>query len=173
MEPISISPIPLSKNRFNKFGDVLETEGREHFLINNDMCKRYNKLSEVTTDTGVGVPQIAIFRGKPYNFPLRLRLLERHPFGSQAFMPLHSDPFLVIVAEDFNGEPTIPNVFYTNGRQGININKNTWHGVLTPIIAECDFLVVDRSGPTPNLEEFNLNQNIIITAIPGTSSITP
>ena len=173
MEVISISPISLSKNRFHKFGDVLETEGRENFLINNAMCKRYDKLSEVTTDTGVGVPQISIFRGKPYNFPLRLKLLERHPLGSQAFMPLHSDPFLVIVAEDVNGEPSIPNVFYTNGRQGININKNTWHGVLTPIFAECDFLVVDRFGLTPNLEEFILNQNIIIKAIPGSSSITP
>ena len=173
MEPISISPIPLSKNGFHKFGDVLETEGCEHFLINNAMCKRYDKLSEVTTDLGVGVPQISIFRGKPYNFPLRLRLLERHPLGSQAFMPLHSDPFLVIVAEDVNGEPSIPNVFYTNGRQGININENTWHGVLTPIIAKCDFLVIDRFGPTPNLEEFILSQNIIITAIQDTSSITP
>ena len=88
-------------------------------------------------------------------------------------MPLHSDPFLVIVAEDINGAPTTPNVFYTNGRQGINIKKNTWHGVLTPIITECDFLVVDRFGPTPNLEEFILNQDIIITAISGTYSITP
>ena len=173
MKPILISPIPLSKNNFHKFGDVLETEGREHFLINNAMCKRYDKLSEVTTDTGVGVPQISIFRGKPYNFPLQLQLLERHPFGSQAFMPLHSDPFLVIVATDVNGEPSIPKVFFTNGRQGININKNTWHGVLTPIISECDFLVVDRFGSTPNLDEFTLNQKIIITAIPGTSSITP
>ena len=173
MEPISISPIPLSKNRFQKFGDVLETKSREHFLINNAMCKRYDKLSEVTTDKGVGTTQISIFRGKPYNFPLRLKLLERHPLGSQAFMPLHSDPFLVIVAKDINGEPATPDVFYTNGHQGINIKKNTWHGVLTPIITECDFLVVDRFGPTPNLEEFILNKKIIITAISGTLSITP
>ena len=173
MEPILISPIPLSRNEFHKFGDVLETEGREHFLINDAMCKRYDKLSEVTTDMGVGVPHISIFRGKSYDLPLKLQLLERHPFGSQAFMPLHSDPFLVIVAEDIKGEPSIPKVFFTNGRQGINLNKNIWHGVLTPIITECDFLVVDRFGSTPNLEEFILNQNIIITTIPATASITP
>ena len=173
MEPISISPIALSKSGFREFGDVLETDGREHFLINNDMCKRYDRLSEITSDTGVGAPHISIFRGKPYGLPLRLQLLERHPFGSQAFMPLHSDPFLVIVADDVNGEPSIPKVFFTTGHQGVNLNKNTWHGVLTPVIAECEFLVIDRFGPTLNLDEFVLTQNIIITSIPNTPSITP
>ena len=145
MKQISIVPVPISQNRFAKFGDVLETEQRESFLINEGMCKRYNRLSDVPFDNGIGTPSISIFRGKPYKLPLELKLLERHPLGSQAFIPLHSDPFLVIVAEDRNGEPSTPKVFFTNGHQGINIHKNIWHGVLTPIFKESNFVVIDLS----------------------------
>ena len=173
MKTISISPIPLTQKEFFEFGDVLEVKNREHFLINDGMCKRYDRLSKVTADNGVGQSSISIFRGQPYNLPLTIKLLERHPLGSQAFMPLHSDPFLVIVAKDLNGEPTTPKVFFTNGVQGINIHENTWHGVLTPLFTECDFLVIDRVGPTPNLEEFNLIQKTIIKPIPQKDLITP
>ena len=88
-------------------------------------------------------------------------------------MPLHSNPFLVIVAEDINGKPTTPKVFFTNGTQGINIYKNTWHGVLTPLFTQGDFLVIDRVGPTPNLEEFTLTQKTIIKPIVQKGLITP
>lgn len=173
MNHISTAPTPLSQNEFFQFGDILETKNRDHFLINDGMCKRYDRLSDITVDNGVGSPSISIFRGKPYKLPLELKLLERHPLGSQAFMPFHSDPFLVIVAADVDGTPSMPKAFFTNGRQGINIHKNTWHGVLTPLIKECDFLVIDRVGPTHNLEEYILTQNIIIEPIPKNYLITP
>ena len=173
MKQTIISPQPLMQNEFSKFGDVIETEARDHFLINEGMCKRFDRLSKVTTDTGVGQPSISIFRSKPYKLPMQLKLLERHPLGSQAFMPLHSDPFLIIVADDINGQPALPKVFFTNGQQGRNIYKDIWHGVLTPIFSECDFIVIDRIGPTSNLEEFTLDQNITITPILDDLLITP
>ena len=173
MKPISISPVPLTQKEFFKFGDVIETKDRNHELINGGMCKRYDNLSEVTIDNGVGKSGITIFRGQPYNLPVEVKLLERHPLGSQAFMPLHSNPFLVIVANDNNGKPTIPKVFLTNGIQGINIRKNTWHGVLTPLFTECDFLVIDRIGTGSNLEKFFLPQKIIIEFYPNESLIAP
>ena len=173
MKTISISPVPLTQKEFFEFGDVLEVKNREHFLINDGMCKRYDRLSKVTADYGVGQSSISIFRGKPYSLPLKLKLLERHPLGSQAFMPLHSDPFLVIVADDFNGRPTTPKVFFTNGAQGVNIHENTWHGVLTPLFTECDFLVIDHVGPKPNLEEFILIKKTIIKPISKKALITP
>jgi ureidoglycolate lyase len=43
--------------------------------------------------------------------------------------------------------------FLTNGAQGINLHRGTWHGVLTPLHAPGLFAVVDRIGATPNLEE--------------------
>ena len=75
--------------------------------------------------------------------------------------------------QDFNGRPTTPKVFFTNGAQGVNIHENTWHGVLTPLFTECDFLVIDRVGPTPNVEESVLIQKTIIKPIPKKDLITP
>ena len=77
-------------------------------------------------------------------------------------MPLHSDPYLVIVADDIYGKPSVPEAFVTNGHQGVNIFKNTWHGVLTPIVNDCDFLVVDLSDCKENLEEFILPESIAV-----------
>jgi len=47
--------------------------------------------------------------------------------------------------------------------QGVNIARNTWHGVLTPLEAESDFLVVDRGGEGNNLEEHHFDQNWTVT----------
>ena len=77
-------------------------------------------------------------------------------------MPLHNDPFLVIVASEFEGYPENPQVFITDGYQGINLFRSTWHGVLTPIIKESDFLVIDRSGKTPNLVEHYFPKPLVI-----------
>ena len=153
---------PLTSKSFSEFGEVIETEGRKSYLINDGMCERYDHLAEIKTDHGEGKPIISIFRSNHYKFPIKLKLLEKHPKGSQAFMPLHNDPFLVIVATEFEGCPSNPQVFITNGYQGINLYKNTWHGVLTPILKKCDFLVIDRTGETSNLIEFFLQKPMII-----------
>ena len=90
-------------------------------------------------------------------------MVERHPLGSQAFMPLSPEPFLVIVAADESGKPGIPRAFMTNGSQGVNYPANAWHGVLTPLAGEQRFLVVDRGGDGNNLEEFVFDEAFVVT----------
>ena len=108
-------------------------------------------------------PLISIFHGKPYDLPLTLKMVERHPLGSQAFYPLSDKPFLVIVAGDLSGTPDKPRAFLTGLGQGVNIAMNTWHGVLTPLETEADFLVVDRGGDGNNLEEHFFDQPWLIS----------
>src|SRR5213075_2903471 len=96
--------------------------------------------------------------------PYTLKLVERHPFGSQAFYPLSSHPFLVIVAPDVDGAPGTPRAFLTGPGQGINIGMNVWHGVLTSLEAVSDFLVVDRGGDGNNLEEHHFAEPWTIVA---------
>ncbi|MGH7005135.1 MAG: ureidoglycolate lyase, partial [Alphaproteobacteria bacterium] len=76
-----------------------------------------------------------------------------HPLGSQAFIPIGENPFLVIVAVDIDGRPGSPLAFQTTSRQGVNIARNVWHGVLTPLRSVSDFVVIDRGGNGSNLEE--------------------
>ena len=149
-----ITPQPLTRAAFAPFGDVIDTEGGEHFKINGGKCVRHHALAtaEATGDNARVV--LNLFKATPYDFPLKLTMVERHPFGSQAFVPLSPRPFLVVVSADENGRPGTPNAFLTAPGQGVNYKRNLWHGVLTPIGEKQDFLVVDRAGDGVNLEEF-------------------
>lgn len=154
---------PLTVEAFAPFGQVLTLEGAHHFPINKGMTERYHDLATVEIAGDNGRPLISIFRGQPYALPLLLSLVERHPLGSQAFMPLHQRPFLVTVCPDEGGRPGTPRAFLTQPGVGINIARNVWHGVLTALDEQGDFLVVDRGGDGNNLEEFVFDTPFTIT----------
>ena len=138
---------PLAAAAFAPFGDVLDATG-DHRLINEGLCQRHHDRARI--DVAGGRAGISIFKAEPRALPYQLNQIERHPEGSQAFLPMTEHPFLVIVAP--SPEAT-PRAFLTNGRQGINLYRGTWHGVLTPLHAPGLFAVVDRIGPDANLEE--------------------
>jgi len=142
-----ISTEPLTAAAFAPFGEVLEATG-DFTLINAGLCQRHNDRARL--DFGDARAGISIFKAEPRSLPYKLDLIERHPDGSQAFLPMSEKPFLVIVAES---PDATPRAFVTSGAQGINLHRGTWHGVLTPLHAPGLFAVVDRIGPTPNLEE--------------------
>lgn len=145
---------PLTAAAFAPFGDVLETDGPPDKLINGGLCGRFHDRARL--DMGDGRPGISLFRSETRRLPYTLDLLERHPDGSQAFIPMSHDPFLVIVAPDDSDRPGMPCAFLTTPGQGINLLRGTWHGVLTPLHAPGLFAVIDRIGDGPNLEEYPL-----------------
>ncbi|MCR4266170.1 ureidoglycolate lyase [Nitratireductor sp. ZSWI3] len=159
----SIAAQRLTRQAFAPFGDVIETEGAESFLINGGKCRRFHDLARVEAAGDNARVLINLFRGQPYDFPLRLAMVERHPLGSQAFMPLTPNPFLVVVCPDEDGKPGMPQAFVTGPGQGVNYARGTWHGVLTPIGGEQEFLVVDRGGDGGNLEEYFFPEPHLIT----------
>ncbi len=144
---------PLTREAFAPFGDVIDFDGPVRYPINAGMTQRIHDLARVEVTGPNARVLISLFRGQPYAFPLRLSLVERHPLGSQAFMPLSPRPFLVAVCADEDGRPGRPEVFVTSPGQGVNYHRNVWHAVLTPIGEAQDFLVVDRGGDGVNLEE--------------------
>lgn len=144
---------PLTRDAFAPFGQVIETAEAQHYPINAGNCERYHDLARVELGGVHARPLISIIHGRHYTLPLTLTLVERHPLGSQAFYPLSNHPFLVVAAPDESGTPGTPRAFLTGPGQGINIAMNTWHGVLTPLEADADFLCVDRGGEGNNLEE--------------------
>ncbi|MCT4683044.1 MAG: ureidoglycolate lyase [Roseicyclus sp.] len=142
---------PLTAAAFAPFGEVLETEGAPDKLINQGLCGRWHDRARL--EFGDGRAGISLFRSETRALPYALEMVERHPLGSQAFLPMSYDPFLVIVAPDEGGTPGTPLAFRSTAGQGINIARNTWHGVLTPLHAPGLFAVVDRIGEGANLEE--------------------
>jgi len=152
----SLTPELLTAAAFRPYGNVIETAGADSSSINRGNCRRYNDLANIDIDSS-GVVGISLFDAKLYTSPYQLNYVERHPLGSQAFIPMTGDPFLVVVADDADGVPQQPKVFLTDGKQGVNYGRNIWHGVLTPIIAQTLFTVVDYIGPLNNLDEYEFH----------------
>ena len=149
----SLHTQPLTKSAFAPFGQVIETAGAHHYPINSGNCERYHDLARIELGGVHPRPMISLLHARGFSLPLDVPMVERHPFGSQAFYPLSPHPFLVVVAPDEGGVPGTPLAFLTAPGQGVNIAMNTWHGVLTPLGPEADFLCVDRGGDGNNLEE--------------------
>ncbi|WP_298494593.1 ureidoglycolate lyase [uncultured Maritimibacter sp.] len=159
MSVIQIQPLTLEA--FAPFGQILDATGDPDKIINQGKCGRYQ--DRATLDFQDGRAAISIFKAEPRALPYTLDLVERHPDGSQAFLPMYEAPFLVIVAPDKDGTPGTPLAFRTQPGQGINLNRGTWHGVLTPLAGPGLFAVVDRIGPGANLEEHWFDRPYTIT----------
>lgn len=149
---------PLTAEAFAPWGEVLEAAG-DFRLINAGLCRRHHDRAAL--DFGPeGRAGISVFKAELRALPYEFDLIERHPDGSQAFIPMSADPFLVIVSD---GPEAVPRAFVTDGAQGINLRRGTWHGVLTPLAGPGLFAVVDRIGATPNLEEHRFAAPWVVT----------
>ena len=156
---------PLTKSAFAPFGDVVEADAATMRHINGGTTERYHALAHPEALGEGAALIISLFRGQPRRLPYTVDMVERHPFGSQSFHPLQDRPWLVIVAEDENGRPGAPHVFLATGRQGINYRANIWHHPLMSLREISEFLVVDRSGPGNNLEEYYYSEPFIVPEI--------
>lgn len=147
---------PLTHDAFAPFGDILDASGSPDRMINAGLCGRHHDMAAL--DFGQdGRAGISIFDAQPRQLPYTLDLLERHPDGSQAFIPMSEAAFLVIVAADEDGQPGHPRAFMTRPLQGVNFHRGIWHGVLTPLAEPGLFAVIDRIGVTVNLDEYPLD----------------
>ena len=144
---------PLTRAAFAQFGDVIETEGADSFEINSGTTTRFHDLAQVQLFGDNARALVSIFRCQEFHLPIQIDMMERHPLGSQAFIPLNNRPFLVVVAPDDLGKPGEARAFMVAGNQGVNYHANIWHSTLTTFEAASDFLVVDRGGEGNNLEE--------------------
>ena len=165
MTTITLPPQPLTRDAFAPFGEVIEaSDAAQHFTINGGNTERYHDLAAIEPGAD-GKVIVSIFRGQPRQLPFKVEMMERHPKGSQAFVPMSGRPYLVVVAPA--GEaPSAKNlsVFLARGDQGINYATGVWHHPLLALDGICDFLVVDRSGPGHNCDEVQLAQYGLIPA---------
>lgn len=157
----TLKPQHLTPQNFSNYGDVIETKGHKGISINSGNCLRYHNLASLDMCDS-GVAGISLFDARPCPNPIKLAYVERHPRGSQAFLPTGTDPYLIIVADDADGVPATPKVFKSSGYQGVNYHRNVWHGVLTPVVKQGLFVVVDYIGDMNNLEEYHFDAPYLI-----------
>ena len=151
--PRVLVPQPLTAEAFAPFGDVIEGVSRAQ-TINRGTTEYYSDLARVDVTPRGGRPRVSIYRVTPYRLPMNIAMLERHPLGSQLFMPLRGERFLVVVAPRGDRiDPASVAAFVTNGAQGVNYHAGTWHHPVIALSEGSDFLVIDREGPGSNCDE--------------------
>lgn len=160
-----LSPEPLTREAFRPFGDVIEMEGSAHVTINQGFAERFNDLAHMDVAAEGGSPNVSLFLGAPRGLPIEIRLMERHPLGSQIFYPLQDRPWLMLVAEDVQDAASY-RAFTASGRQGVNYARNVWHHPLLVLDAESRFIIIDRKGPGNNLEEVWFAEDFVFGLTP-------
>ncbi len=154
----SLAIEPLTREAFAPFGDVIELDGARHFPINAGTTERYHDLARIDVGDADGRVLVNVFRAQPFRFPIEIRMMERHPLGSQAFIPIGDAPYLVVVAPRGALDAGQLRAFITRGWQGVNYAKGVWHHPLLALEGGSDFLVIDRGGAGDNCEEVQLSE---------------
>jgi ureidoglycolate lyase len=165
MSSITLTPLPLTAERFAEFGNVVEAEASSQAPMNEQRFERFDKLVDIDVDAeGDGHVGVSIARCRtPTRFPYRIEMVERHPLGSQAFIPLQRFSFIVVVGPAGESiDATDLKAFVTNGRQGINYHKGVWHMPLIALEAGHEFLVIDRVGEGANCDQVFLSDAVTL-----------
>ena len=145
----------LTPAAFAAFGDVIEADAAAtHYAVNAGSATRYHDLARIDTASEGASTAVSIFRAAPRDLPFRVAMLERHPLGSQAFVPLGEARYVVVVADD----PAAPPRAFLAQRQGINYRRGVWHHPLIVLDRITDFLCIDRAGAGQNCDEASLAQ---------------
>ena len=152
----------LIRDAFAPFGDLISFTGAHHYPINDGTTERFHDLATIDVSDQGGKPLVNLFRGQPRSFPFEIRILERHPLGSQAFIPLSRRPYLVIVAAPGPFDERTMRLFLAEKGEGVNYAKGVWHHALFVLDEESDFIVIDRGGPGNNCEEISLPEAILL-----------
>ncbi len=147
----------LTAASFAEFGDVIEL-GDRPVLINDGKCERHSDLARLDFDPS-GRGGISLFDSRIRTLPYEFRLMERHPLGSQAFLPLGCETLLVIAAPDLGDAPGMPLAFESSPFQGVNFRRGVWHGVLTPLSGRGLFAVFDWIGDAENLQTYQFSRS--------------
>ncbi|MFO1034214.1 MAG: ureidoglycolate lyase [Hyphomicrobiales bacterium] len=159
-DPVLLKPEPLTAAAFAPFGEVIETAGTAPRIINQGFAKRFNDLCKVDVADEGGAVNVSLFTAEPRPRPIAIKLMERHPEGSQAFIPMQNEDWLVLVCAEPRDAVSY-RLFSATGTQGVNYAKNVWHHPLL-VFSASHFLVIDRKGPGANLEEVWLEQALAI-----------
>jgi ureidoglycolate lyase len=149
---IALSIEPLTKAGFAPFGEVVETADVKPKLINEGFAERFDDLAGIDVAAEGGEVNVSLFICSARPAPLVIKLMERHPLGSQLFMPLNGAPWLVVVCTDPDVHSSY-RAFSASGRQGVNYARNCWHHPLLVVADASPFVVIDRKGAGSNLEE--------------------
>ena len=147
----------ITRDDFSPFGELLMCEGAVTYACNQGRATRYHDLlKNIDVSEGVGRVGLSIYKSTPSSIPFKIEVMERHPLGTQAFIPMTMDPesrYLVAVAPAGEFDKNKILAFIVNGQIGVNYKKGVWHLPIVALDTDMDFLAVDRIGVGINCDE--------------------
>ncbi|MBL4941933.1 MAG: ureidoglycolate lyase [Colwellia sp.] len=170
MTELTLTLSPLSAEAFIPFGDVIElSENNKVIDINYGLTKRHHDLANVDVGDNDGKAIISLFHSNPITLPFEVKIMERHPLGSQAFLPLQDqkqgNAYVIIVAPAGEFEQANLQAFLAQPNQGVNYHKGTWHHYCLVLNQTTTFAVIDRGGEGNNCDEVEINDGVTIRVI--------
>lgn len=167
MDDIHLELEPATAERFAPYGDLIHAPDRVTAAMNDGRFDRFGDLARIDIDGSLAV---GIVRSRTATtLPYRVDRVERHPLGSQAFVPLARFAFAVVVAPI--GEAVAAEdlrAFWIAPGYGVNYLRGIWHMPLIALQDHQEFLVIDRGGPEPNCEEWLLSESVMLLDSRGT-----
>lgn len=166
MSTIKLTAKPLTRDAFAPYGDVVEINSASHFSINEGAIERFHDLAQL--DVGDD-PQAKIICSiamcnTASTLPFRIKVIERHPLGTQLFYPMFTGPILLVVGVQApEPDPLTFEAFISNGQQGINFHRNVWHIPLISLNEGEKYIIVDRDGPGNNCDFYYFDDSTQIT----------
>ena len=147
----TIKPIKINRTNFAEYGDLISTTDINPMNINAGYAKRFDNLADLNTSKDRGKTIVSIFSALKRTFPMIIDMMEKHPLGSQAFIPMKETTFLCFVAPP-GDYPEVSKIqsFIIPPKTGIIYKPGIWH---FPLISteDINFLVIDRQGKGENL----------------------
>ena len=157
-----IKPTGITRENFAAYGDLISSDSIKPININAGYAKRFDNLAKINTSKDKGKTIVSIFSALKRSFPMKIDMMEKHPLGSQAFVPMKETIFLSFVAPPGDA-PEINKIqsFIIPPKMGINYKPGIWH---FPLISteDTNFLVIDRKGNDENLTIHKFEKEEII-----------
>ncbi|WWC70605.1 allantoicase [Kwoniella pini CBS 10737] len=179
---ITLPVLPLTYEAFKPYGQVIQgwsypssaPKGVAVTTANQGTATKFHRVGKIKESYPEGVGKqggVTVGSVKAANrldiaqgMKIKVELLERHAYTTQAFIPLNrpansSPPGSFIVVAALNGTDDKPDLktikaFLATAAQGVSFDAGTWHHSLLTVGGNLEYAVIERGTPDPSIKAY-------------------
>jgi ureidoglycolate lyase len=146
---------PINREAYSPYGQLIAADETLPFkFANMKTAKRFNHVADlVNLRPASATLNLCVFRCSPLDkLPFEIKLLERHEFSTQVFMPISSEARYLVIVCLGEGEPDLSTLkaFEVTNPQGISYHPGIWHFPMTALDSQIDFACLVHEDGSPD-----------------------